>query len=322
MCAGSAVPVIPGDNSHYVEGVSRYVWFPDGDGKAQLVDLQEPVDYTILNNPKRNGANNQYWLYTRNNPNFPQVLVNGNAASIQSSNYNSQRQLKVIVHGWNSNGNSDVNNMCVPAFLEFGDFNVIVVDWRELANANYVTASAGVPNVGQHIGNFLQWLLNIAGGNWNNVHLVGFSLGAHVIGHAGRQSLGQVARLTGLEPSGPMWGNSNNALHATHGVFVEAIHTDGGVLGIFDPLGNADFYPNGGRHPMPGCLVNTCSHSRSYEYFASSVRTNHFQGRQCVNLSQAEANNCTGAILNMGNGHINKRGSGLFALTTGRRWPF
>lgn len=55
--------MIPGDNSHYVEGESRYVWIPDGEGVPHLVDLDEPIDEDVLNG--RNGANNQYWLFTR-----------------------------------------------------------------------------------------------------------------------------------------------------------------------------------------------------------------------------------------------------------------
>lgn len=105
--------------------------------------------------------------------------------------------MKVIVHGWNSNGNTDMNPLITAAFLAVQDANVIVLDWRALANSGYITAAAGVPNVGQHLGNFLVWLINTAGGNWNNVHLVGFSLGAHVVGTAGRAAGGRAARITG-----------------------------------------------------------------------------------------------------------------------------
>ncbi|KAJ8735416.1 hypothetical protein PYW07_007036 [Mythimna separata] len=91
ICASSAIPLIPGDNSHYVEGESRYVWMPDGEGVPQLVDLEEPVDEALLNS--RNGANNQYWLYSRQNPTNPQVIVNGNANSIWNSNYRANPNL-------------------------------------------------------------------------------------------------------------------------------------------------------------------------------------------------------------------------------------
>lgn len=63
VSAAGAVPLVPGDNSDYVEGVSRYIWMPDGDDVPHLVDLEEPVDFSAFNS--RNGANNQYWLFTR-----------------------------------------------------------------------------------------------------------------------------------------------------------------------------------------------------------------------------------------------------------------
>lgn len=59
----SSVPTVPGDNSHYKEGESRYIWMRDGDNVPRLVDLKEPADEQILGT--RNGANNQYWLFTR-----------------------------------------------------------------------------------------------------------------------------------------------------------------------------------------------------------------------------------------------------------------
>ncbi|KOB74604.1 Neutral lipase [Operophtera brumata] len=307
LCSGSAIPIVPGDNSHYVEGESRYVWMPDGEGTPHLVDLQEPVDEGLL--MSRNGANNQYWLYTRQNPSNAQVIINGNANTIWTSNYVASRPLKVIVHGWNSDGNSEINPLITSAFLAVQDCNVIVLDWRALANANYISAANGVPSVGQFLGNFLIWLINTAGGNWNNVHLVGFSLGAHVVGNAGRQASGRPVRVTGLDPAGPLWGGNSNALNSNAGTYVEAIHTDGGLLGIFDKIVDADFYPNGGRNPQPGCWISTCSHSRAYQLFASTVRTNHLVGRACSNTNQAENLQCSGAALNMGNSILTKRGA-------------
>lgn len=131
------------------------------------------------------------------NPTNPQVIVHGNANSIWASNYNGARPLNVIVHGWKNNGNTPMNPQITSAFLAVQDCNVIVVDWRALADSAYTTAAAGVPNVGVHLGNFVTWLINTAGGNWNQVHFVGFSLGAHVVGNAGRQTGNRPARITG-----------------------------------------------------------------------------------------------------------------------------
>lgn len=114
--------------------------------------------------------------------------------------------------------------------------------------------------------------------------------------------------ITGLDPAGPTWGGNSNALNTQAGQYVEAIHTDGGLLGIFDRIAHSDFYPNGGRNPQPGCWISTCSHSRAYELFASTVRTNHLLGRLCSSTTQAENNQCTGSTLPMGNAVLSKRG--------------
>lgn len=125
------------------------------------------------------------------------MIVHGNVNTIRNSNYNGNLPLNVIVHGWNNNGWSPMNPAITSAFLAVTNCNVIVVDWAGLANQGYNTAAAGVPNVGQFVGNFIVWLRQNGGGAWNNVHLVGFSLGAHVVGAAGRQANRWPARVTG-----------------------------------------------------------------------------------------------------------------------------
>ncbi|XP_059048047.1 lipase member H-like [Achroia grisella] len=320
LCTCTAVSLVPDDNSHYVEGESRYIWMLDGEGVSHLVDLEEPVDETLLN--VRNEGSNQYWLYTRQNPNTAETLVYGDIDSISNSNYNSSRPIAVIVHGWQSNGNTAVTSLIRNDFLAAEDTNVIIVDWRTVASSNYLTAVITSIEIGQLIGNFLEWIINTTGGDWNNVHLVGISLGAHVVGSAGRQVNGQPARVTGLDPAGPLWIGNPNALNRNDGQYVEAIHTDGGIQGILIPIADADFYPNGGRHPQPGCSTTSCSHGRAPQLFASSIRTDHLQGRLCDNYYQAQSVECSGIVFNMGNSIFSKRGSGIYGLTTGSSWPY
>ncbi|XP_022117282.2 lipase member H-A-like isoform X3 [Pieris rapae] len=320
ICAGTTFSPVPGNNSHYVEGVSRYIWMPDGKGVPHLVDLHEPVDEDFFNS--RNGNDNQYWLFTRQNRNSRQILQNGNANSIRNSNYRGNRPTKVIVHGWRNNGNTHMNPMITEAFLAVMDCNVIVVDWNRLASQGYNTAARGVPDVGNHLGRFIQFLFNTAGGNWNDLHLVGFSLGAHIVGNAGRQIGGRARRVTGLDPAGPTWGRNSLALNRNSGRYVEAIHTDGRILGIMDSIAHADFYPNGGRNPQPGCGSSTCSHGRATEFFAATVHRSHLVGRLCSSIADAERSNCNGRQLHMGNANLGKQGTGLFGLRTGANWPF
>lgn len=73
---------------------------------------------------------------------------------------------------------------------------MIVLDWERLANRNYVTAKNGVPAVGRGLGQFISWLVSI-GASYDAMHLVGFSLGGHLIGSAGRETGSRVRRITG-----------------------------------------------------------------------------------------------------------------------------
>ena len=75
--------------------------------------------------------------------------------------------------------------------------NVIVVDWGRIALSPYSTAAHGVPDIGRGVGQFLAFINRVTGAPYNNMHLVGFSLGAHVVGNAGRELDGKVARITG-----------------------------------------------------------------------------------------------------------------------------
>ncbi|XP_072931644.1 lipase member H-A-like [Epargyreus clarus] len=319
LCASHAIPLATRDNSHYIEGSSRYLWMTDDEGRTRLEDLHAPVDTDLL--ATRNGADNQYWLYTRSNPRNPQIITYGNASSV--GNYSERKPLKVIVHGWEGSGNSVLNTMITSAFLNKFDVNVIVVDWHSLANANYVTATTGVPSVGQFIGNFVVWLINTAGGNWNNVHFIGFGLGAHAVGVAGRVTGGRPIRVTGLDPAGPLWNTNHDALNTTAGRYVEVMHTDVGAMGIVQSIGHADFYPNRGRD-QPGCGgSHQCSHNRAHSLYASSVTTDRYVGTLCPSLRWAlRTVRCPGATLNMGNGILTKRGSGIYALSTRSLWPF
>lgn len=54
--------------------------------------------------------------------------------------------------------------------------------------------------------------------------------------------------------------------------FVDIIHSCGGVLGLYEPLGHADFYPNNGVAPQPGCdnireVLNTYHNQPSISFF-------------------------------------------------------
>ncbi|CAH2049273.1 unnamed protein product, partial [Iphiclides podalirius] len=316
--SASAVP-LQGIEKDY----PRFIEFPDGDGVMHTVDLEAEPDMELLDEINRNPSNNQYLLYTRRNPRRAQTLTINNANSVTSSNFNARNPTVVIAHGWLSNQNTNLNPAIRDAYLGKSDTNVIVLDWRRLAASDYATAARGVPAVGRGLGQFLTFLNRVTNAPFNTMHLVGFSLGAHLVGNAGRELGGRAARVTGLDPAGPLWNYNTNRLRPTDGVYVEAIHTDGGAsgLGIGSAVANADFFPNGGNS-QPGCLASLCNHNRAWELFAATVTHNHLVGQQCTSTLQITMNNCRGSRLNMGNDILTKTGSGLYRLDTQRRYPF
>ncbi|KAJ8718520.1 hypothetical protein PYW08_002757 [Mythimna loreyi] len=323
----STVPVntVISNSSEDLVTVPRFIKFPDGEGNLHDVDLEAPVDQKLLDEINRNPANNLYLLYTRRNPTFPQMLVNKNDNSIFNSNFNPRVPTVVIVHGWFSNQDSDINSVVTNACLRREDVNVIVMDWSRLANSNYVTATTGVPAVGRGLGQFLAFLNSVTGAHFTQMHLVGFCLGAHVVGYAGRELEGRVARVTGLSPAGPLWNYNSDRLNPNDAIYVEAIHTNSGNtiggLGIGSDVANADFYVNGGVS-QPDCKTNICSHNKSWRYFADTVFYNDIIGTECISSWQITMDICNGTRLHMGNNDLKKWGSGRFRANTKRRYPF
>lgn len=86
---------------------------------------------------------------------------------------------------------------------------------------------------------------------------------------------GRIGKIVGLDPAGPLFSfrNADSRLASTDAEYVETIHTNAGLLGIPDPIGDASFYPNGGSR-QPGCGFDPfgiCAHSRSIAYYLESI---------------------------------------------------
>ncbi|XP_011929982.1 PREDICTED: endothelial lipase isoform X3 [Cercocebus atys] len=113
-----------------------------------------------------------------------------------------------------------------------------------------------------------------------NVHLIGYSLGAHVAGYAGNFVKGTVGRITGLDPAGPMFEGADihKRLSPDDADFVDVLHTYtrsfGLSIGIQMPVGHIDIYPNGGDF-QPGCGLNDVLGSMAYGTITEVVKCEH-----------------------------------------------
>ncbi|KAM3963627.1 pancreatic lipase-related protein 2-like, partial [Aphomia sociella] len=223
----------------------------------------------------------------------------------------------VLVHGHGENLNSNFNNDIKERLLDSEDVNVIVVDWSTYASGSYSTANTFVPVIASYLADLL-----LSHGINDNLHLVGFNLGAHIVGLAGRR-LNNVARITALDPS-----KCDFKLQNTDANYVEVIHTDGfGLLsnGLGELLGDSDFFPNGGNN-QPGCYTsNSCNHDRAWRFFTASIMDANFDAHCCNSITQMKLNNCRGGVTyRMGSNDLTKsrNACSILRVNTGRTYPF
>lgn len=115
----------------------------------------------------------------------------------------------------------------------------------------------------------------------------------------------------GLDPAGPLFSNNNkdNRIDETDANFVQIIHTNDGRLGYRGRLGHADYYPNGGRS-QPGCgvdLTGSCAHSRSYAYYAESLKSDRFLAKNCDSYNDFTNGICRNKKSSMGMFNVDTR---------------
>ncbi|XP_077529870.1 pancreatic lipase-related protein 2-like isoform X3 [Haemaphysalis longicornis] len=179
-----------------------------------------------------------------------------------------KKPLFVVVHGWLESAFVPWAQAIKDALLEQADCNVLVVDWSGLAATTYNNGAANTAAVGRELALVIQRLFKMFPGTLNPtlVHAIGYSFGAQVSGFFGRNlrrsTRALIARITALDPAGPLFNNTDVSVSSEDAAFVDVIHTSGGYpnqpwqLGLFRPVGHVDFYPNGAKN-QPGCLGST-----------------------------------------------------------------
>lgn len=175
---------------------------------------------------------------------------------------------------------------------------------------------------------------------------------AHIAGLAAKNvRRGRVNSIIGLDPAGPLFSvrDPTGRLDRTDANYVEVMHTNGPLLlvagaGIGAPIGDADFWPNGGSS-QPGCLTNTCSHGRAVDFYGrkvyflifkvrwnlfnkivlfESIQDNSFYAHQCPDRDDISSRRCTitpGAWMGGDSFNFHKSISGSFYLETNRNYP-
>ncbi|XP_035434027.2 endothelial lipase-like [Spodoptera frugiperda] len=253
--------------------------------------------------------------------------------------FNATDKTIFLIHGYVRGLDWRFNELITTAIFDYrnrNNYNVITVYWKMAAGNSYIEASASVHRVAENLANLIRWLTHagVEGPNVGNVanvedfHLVGFGLGAHVAGIAGRLLQDEskvVGRITGLDPTRRLWDENSDRLRRGDASYVEVIYTDTlGLLprGIREPIGDINFYANGGWN-QPGCLTHSCNHERAYELFAASMINSNLAGRGCTSNIQMNLNICRGNFLELGGFKLSKSGLSIYRIDTiSSRYPF
>ncbi|XP_021709531.1 phospholipase A1-like [Aedes aegypti] len=253
--------------------------------------------------------------------------------NVNDAVFNSSRPTRVVVHGWLNNRDSPFNVEVRRTYLKNWDYNVIVVDWSSCAGKlNYIAAAYCTTEVGKTVARMLLNLKMNKGLALEDVYVVGHSLGAHVAGISGKAvGGGRISTIVALDPAYPLvsFWDQNSRVFRDDAQYVEVIHTSGGYLGFLEPIGTADFYPNGGV-VQPGCGFNfagICSHSRSWELFVESLLEpeERLMAKQILSLDNLQfGKDDTIRLAKMGGEPLNQKSdaSGLYYMTTRDRSPY
>ncbi|XP_077523496.1 pancreatic lipase-related protein 2-like [Amblyomma americanum] len=182
----------------------------------------------------------------------------------ETSGVDITKQLIVVVHGFTQDTALLWMVTLKDALLKTANCNVLLVNWTGGAMfPAYAQAAANTPLPGVLLSLLLEEMMRSSNCSLMPymMHVVGFSLGAHVAGFCGRHFENNtglaLGRISGLDPAGPLFQESNASLSSTDATFVDIIHTSAGNLsdsrfGINKSIGHVDFYPNGGSD-QPGC---------------------------------------------------------------------
>ncbi|XP_067639515.1 vitellogenin-1-like [Eurosta solidaginis] len=227
---------------------------------------------------------------------------------VNNPEFDPKKPVVILATGWRTtiNDSSTIVEFA-KAFNCRGDSNFVAVDAAYFVDTLYTWSALNTDEIGANIAEGLVLLTEII--PIENIHLMGHSLGSHIMGAAGRHfyyKTGKlIPRITALDPAKPCFneGESLSGIMRGDAEFVDVIHSDPGILGKRDPTGDVDFYP-GGLGPLPkGCYDMGCAHSRSWQYYAETIYPGNefsFMAVRCNSLTQLQQNKCPGVQVPMG----------------------
>jgi pimeloyl-ACP methyl ester carboxylesterase len=282
----------------------------------------------------------KFYMYTQDAPNTARELTLGN-----TTNFNlisASEEIAILIHGFGmDSANSEMLSLKNAILSNSQKQAVIVTDWKSgAASPLYNIAAVNTQVVGRQVALLVNQIRAARGISTDNVHLLGFSLGAQVAGFAGKWSQSEYSwyfgRITGLDAASPLFESyPGSYLASADARYVDGIHTSAGSnillgqLGFTNPFGSIDFYPNGGKSQprCSGSLSLTCNHYSAVIYMDASLTASTqclFLSYNCNSWDEYDSGRCTGTDSGsrMGYFSVRQSGRGNHYLRTTSRSPF
>ncbi|XP_070509152.1 inactive pancreatic lipase-related protein 1-like [Chironomus tepperi] len=286
--------------------------------------------------PECPNADITFFLYTRDTQDDPVQLDLSDPSSVIRANYVVDRPLKVLIHGYTGHKDYAPNSYLRPAFFKNDEYNIVSVDYKGLAMSPcYYTAVRNLQTVANCTAQLLNFFIDENIFSLDYIHVIGFSLGAQVAGMiANYMPKGRkLRRITGLDPAKPLFINVGRygRIDRSDADFVDVIHTDVFERGLLVPLGDVDYYVNGGFN-QPGCFDQSeqtrgsCNHDRAPIYYAESINSQEgFWGFKCSHWYLYVLGVCRkyeDETLSLMGEYANQTSRGLYFLNTYKDSPF
>ncbi|BES94658.1 Lipase [Nesidiocoris tenuis] len=268
-----------------------------------------------------------FWLYTQATPNIPKISTLEDP-KLFGGLFNALKSTIILIPGFNNTPrHSDFFDTMKNAYIPAFDVNLITVFW-DAAILQYPTARSKVPNVATIVDRFLKRMVREESLNLATLTVVGHSLGAQIAGTAGRLFKGKLWTVVGLDPASPLFKPGGpDTIDRRSAFFVQIIHTCGTFEGMIDPVGDVDFYPNGGLPPQPGCEnadnPTSCSHARAFELYAETVSNPVlYPATRCSSYSKYLQSGCSWNSKDFMGQNSSRRARGMYYLRTDSEPPY
>ncbi|KRJ98775.1 phospholipase A1 [Drosophila yakuba] len=314
------------------EEAMHYAWntcdkdLSDSRGIGKFLDLS--FIKKIASNLNPFGSKNlrmHFYLFKREFPECGREVNFSIERKWKHCGFNASLPTRLMIHGWMSQSRGSFNRDVKNAYLKKGEYNVIVADWSSSsANINYFSVVKLIETLGAQLAQFIRDLNRQFGADFDNMYLIGHSLGAQIAGSAGKRlKPNQVNTIFALDPAGPKFRHRGTEfrIDPSDAKFVESMHTSAN-FGFRRPTGNATFYPNYGAFQL-SCYYLGCSHIRSYQMFAESINSAlGFWGTPCTrDNSRWQCDQSQRQSIQMG-GEPSIHKEGIFYVKTSASDPF